>query len=199
MATNFYLANSPGQSCGPGDRYSLSQNSVFTMQSEVSVNDETTWNVLESRGFVFGPWSVSLEVAVGTGGGAPSRVGLVLERRNSACGIAEEILSFDSGNLTAGATNTVTSNPVSGEFIFSAGDLLLLRVVRTNGNRDISVIHNTPLSYVLAPAESYDGGTRINAFNGMVWTQGELKRWDGSSWVPARAKLWNGTTWVEAP
>jgi hypothetical protein len=197
MSTRYYLASNAGQACGPGTRYSLLEDAVFTSSSEVSVNTEQTWNVLEGRAFINGLWVVDLQVAVGTGGGPQSRVGLVLERRNSACGVVEQILSFESGSLTAGATNTVVSNVVGTTLEFSAGDILLLRVVRTNGSRNISVVHNTTSSYVQGANPVYVGGTRIKTWNGTMWVEGELKRWDGSAWGIARAKLWNGTSWVD--
>jgi len=44
----------------------------------------------------------------------------------------------------------------------------------------------------------FQPGTKINAWGGSMWVQGELRIFDGTNWIPAVVKRWNGSTWEEA-
>ena len=197
MATTFYYRDASGLACGPGSHYALDE-ALSGSATNITVDSEQTWNIGEARKFQAGAWASQLRLVVGTGSGEASRATLVIEKRDASCGTLQTILSIQSGNLTAGATQNVTFTGSSLTAEFAATDILLARVVRSNGTRTIALVTNDADSYITAPdIATATVGTTIKAWNGTNWVEGELKKYDGSAWDGAVVKRWNGTTWVE--
>ena len=197
MATTFYLRSTSGAACGPGTRYALSE-TAGSSASQIDVVSETTWNVAEARKFFAGAWSTTLQVTVGSGGGAQNRVTAVIEKRSSACSTTQTILSVQSGNLSTGAQSTVTLTGSSVTAEFAPGDILLLRIVRSQGTRTTTVTAESTTSFITAPDAAVPGST-LKYWTGSTWGSGELKKWTGTVWDGAVLKRWNGTAWVEVP
>jgi hypothetical protein len=159
---------------------------------------ETTWNITEDREFLTGAWEVTLQVTVGTGGGAPNRVTAVIEKRSSACAVTQTILDVQSAALTAGAQQTITLTGSSVSAEFAPGDILLLRIVRSAGTRTTTVTAESTTSFITAP-DALTKGSTLKYWTGSTWGSGELKKWTGTVWDGAVLKRWNGTAWVEVP
>ena len=143
MAETWYFTNASGAACGPGTRQALSQTAGSSAQTQ-DVTSEQTWNRTESaRSIAAGTWTLTLDVTTGSGGGAPNRITAVIERRNSSCTVQETIGSQTSSNLSAGSSETVTLT-YSGvsQIDFSSGDILTVRIVRSNGNRSQVIDYN---------------------------------------------------------
>lgn len=165
-AETWYAASGTGAACGPGTRRPLSQTAGSSASTQ-DVASEHTWNRTETeRTIAAGNWSFFADLTTAGGGGAPNRVTIVIERRNSSCVVQQTIGSVEV-TMNAGTTQEYLfdfGDP--GAVAFAAGDILTVRVVRSNGSRAQTLRFNGAAagdadSRLVAPNESVPSTRKV--------------------------------------
>lgn len=135
MAETWYWRSGSGAACGPGTRRPLNQTAGSSAATQ-DITSEHTWNRSESaRTIAAGNWSVWADITTGAGGGAPNKVTVVIERRDSSCTVQQTIGTVEV-TMTAGTTQEYQFDfGAPGAVVFASGDILTCRIIRSNGGR----------------------------------------------------------------
>lgn len=144
MAETWYLRDGAGAACGPGDRESLSEAAGASVATKVLDGTGDTWNRTESpaRSIAAGNWTFYFDITCGSGGGAPNRVTVLIERRNSSCAVQEEVVNEEI-TVSKGVTDEYSTEPVDpGQVDFADGDILTVILTQTNGGQTVTLRYN---------------------------------------------------------
>jgi hypothetical protein len=156
----WYYVSATGETCGNGQRDSLSETNGSSVELENVAAPGDSWNVVEARSIASGDWVWYGGFIVGSGGGAGPRVDVTIRRMNSSCVEQEVIATFADIDLTKELSQNVTrtASGVS-QINFVSGDILLVECVRTRGTVIIEARYNavggggSNMSYVEHPDE----------------------------------------------
>lgn len=124
-----------GAACGPGNRESIKAVGNSTNTSK-DITTEHTWNkVMAESTIPAGTRQVTAYITTAAGGGQPNKVTLVVEKRDGACNVLQTIIDEEK-TMDKGTFRSYTWADLSGaEIIFNKGDILTVRMVRTQGAR----------------------------------------------------------------
>lgn len=136
MAETWYWRTGTGAACGPGTQRPLSETAGGAAATQ-DIATEHTWNRTEAsaRTIQAGNWSVLADITTASGGGAPNKVTIVAERRNSSC-VVQQTIGTVQVQMSAGTTQEYTfdfGDP--GAVVFAANDILTCRIIRSAGSR----------------------------------------------------------------
>jgi len=177
----WYLRTDAGAACGPGDQESLSETIGAAEATKVLDGTGDTWNRTETgRTILAGNWRVDFWVDVSDGGGPPNEITVIVEKRNSACGVLQTLLS-DVVSVDKGVTEQKysTATVTLGSIGFAVDDILTVRLAQTRGNRTITLHYNggaadNAASVLIQPPQPAGAVTYYQTNTGELTSSGTL-------------------------
>ena len=143
--TTYFLEHGAGDISGcPGTDQELPTSVhavIHTLTLGTSEPVGTNWNEDLFGGQTrSGDWDCQLTLNVASGGGAPNRVTVKVERVNSSCTPQETIFEEETPTLTKSATTQYECTGVASKtVVFSSGEGVMITVWRSNGTQIVGL------------------------------------------------------------
>ncbi|KKN12885.1 hypothetical protein LCGC14_1011810, partial [marine sediment metagenome] len=128
--------NITGLDCPIGVNALSLQDTQGTQNLTIDINTEKVWNEDDSRNISGGAWRIDSRITTTAGGGQPNQVQAVIERRNSACVVQEEIVRLNRSTPVGTCMAVIYAFGIQGGVTFDFGDILTIRMERVVGARD---------------------------------------------------------------
>lgn len=172
---NYFLRNSAGEACGPGDREDLSANGGASAVTKTLDAVGDSWNLAEvARTLIAGQWAVTIYYDSTTGSGPQNQVRVQVQIRGLDCAVKQTVLdkTVVVSKGQSGGQFTVTEDV--GAVVLEAGDLLSLTLSKPQGKQVIAVRYSgTVLQQALSKVR-HPGDNPIDSKAEVSWVELEV-------------------------
>lgn len=142
-AENYFLRNSAGEACGPGDREDLSANGGASAVTKILDAAGDSWNLVETaRTVIAGQWMVTVYYDSTIGSGPQNKIRVLVQIRGDDCIVKQTLLdeTVVVSKGKNGAQFTVSADVPT--IVLAADDLISLTLFKPQGNQIIKVRYN---------------------------------------------------------
>lgn len=174
-AENYFLRNSAGEACGPGDREDLSPNGGASAVTKILDAAGDSWNLVNvERTLVAGQWAVTIYYDSSTGSGPQNQVRVQVQIRDFECTVKQTVLdkTVVVSKGQNGAQFTVTEDV--GVVVLEDGDLLSLILSKPQGKQVIKVRYNGTVSQQALSKVRHPGDNAIDSKAEVSWVELEV-------------------------